>query len=84
MSAPSPSFHQLGGWDLDDSVKDPRDLYRITIYTSVDSWDEYVLARSVGETATFLADRFPDGFYKGFEPKVEKLSSGFDSIYTSL
>jgi len=48
--SPKPfSYHQLGGWGMGKSVKGSRILFQVTIRTSIEDWEEFVLARNRAE-----------------------------------
>lgn len=75
---------QLGGWDIARKVKDPRRLFQVTIPTSIDIWDEFVLARDRAELDRWIAQEHPEGFCKGYEPVVKGLAGGLDTIHMVL
>lgn len=74
-------FRQLGGWDFNLEIKDPRHLYRVTIKTSIENWDEWVLARDREEVDRWLAIKFPTGWCPGWEPEVVRMNVGMDGIW---
>lgn len=70
----------IGGWEADTQ---PRlNLFQVTIHTSIEDWEEYVLAHSEEELQKWLAVAHPKPWCKGYEPTIKLLSSGLlDSIY---
>lgn len=73
-------YRQIGGWDA--KGKTPRRaLYRVTIFTSIDSWNEYVVARDLSGVKTLLEVLYPEVFHPGYKPEIIRLDSMPDSIY---
>lgn len=77
---PNAAAKVIGGWHARTNVN-YRQLWRVTIHTSIDDWDEWVLARSEDEVKRWIAKTHPDGFCRGYEPTIERMDSGLDSIY---
>lgn len=77
MSAPSTI---LGGWAYDGPAHGERHLFAVTIRTSIDNWEEYVLARDRKELDTWIAAKYPHPS-PGYEPLVNQLDCGLDSIH---
>ena len=85
MSTTKPvRYRPLGGWDGGGAVDTPRNLYQVTIFTSVDNWDDFILARDRKELDRILVRRYPGEWPKGYEPEIVQMNTGMDSIYTSL
>ena len=85
MSAAKPvRYRKLGGWDVKRTVKSPRNLYRVSISTSIDGWDEFILARNREELDQILVALYPGDWPKGYEPEIVQLNVYMDSIHTSL
>lgn len=74
-------YLQIGGWDMLRKLKVPRGLYRATIFTSIDSWNEYVVARDLADVKALLEALYPEGFHPGYEPEIIQLDSMPDSVY---
>lgn len=73
-------YRSIGGWDVKGKTP-PRGLYRATIFTSIDSWSEYVVARDLSEVGALLEVLYPEGFHPGYEPEIIRLDSMPDSVY---
>ncbi len=76
----------LGGWHYGYPSEgrppaDERHLYRVHVPTSIESWDDYILARNEAEVAAWVALTYPGPHYPGYEPVVTLLSWGLDTIY---
>jgi hypothetical protein len=77
---------QLGGWGVPKTVKNPRHLFQVTIFTSIDSWDDYVLAKDRKELDAWLEAAYPSGWVKGYEPTVMQLTGSLSmgSVFTTI
>lgn len=73
-------YRLIGGWDVKRKTP-PRGLYRVTIFTSIDSWNEYVVARDLADVKALLEALYPEGFHPGYEPEIIQLDSMPDSVY---
>lgn len=73
-------YRSIGGWDVKRKTPS-RGLYRATIFTSIDSWNEYVVARDFAGVKALLGVLYPEGFHPGYEPEIIRLDSMLDSIY---
>ena len=79
-------YRQLGGWNARNTVGNLRHLFRVTIHTPIDSWDDYILAKDRQELDSLLKTMYPDGWIEGFEPTVTQLTESFslNSVFTTL
>ena len=73
-------YGSIGGWDVKRKTP-PRGLYQVTIFTSIDSWSEYVVARDLAGVKALLEVLYPEGWVPGYEPEIIRLDSMPDSIY---
>lgn len=84
MSAPKPTI--LGGWHHSYPSEgrlptDERHLFMVSIPTSIDSWDDYVLARDLGEVESWVKATYPSPHSPSYEPTIKQLDCGLDTIY---
>jgi len=84
MKARTPKI--LGGWryGYPKSRRKPRNerhLFQISVPTSIDSWDDYVLARNLAEVQAWVKASYPGPHCKGYEPTIKQLDFGLDTIY---
>ncbi len=75
----SVTIHQLGGWDLGE-IPQNLSLFKVTIFTYIDSWDDYYLALNEIELQQALEIKYPIKV-GNLKPTIKQLNVDLDAIY---
>ncbi len=81
-----PKSRILGGWHYSypRSRRKPaneRHLFKVSVPTSIDSWDDWVLACNLKEVERWIAAAYPGPHCPGYEITITQLDCGLDTVY---
>lgn len=76
----------LGGWHYSYPSEgrpraDGRHLFQVSVPTSLDSWNDYILARNLAQVEAWMKITYPGPHWPGYEPTIKQLDCGLDTIY---
>lgn len=84
----SPKARILGGWHYGYPKRhnrkpgNKRHLYKVSVPTSIEGWDDYVLARNLDEVIAWVKATYPGPHSPGYAPTILRLDSGLDTLYS--